>query len=161
MVFAIAAMRETALQRRQKQCSFSHDYTDELSMFEQNFDSHKRRLHIRYAGLWSTEEAQQYVQDFRQLLGKAASNGPFTLLDDLREWPTQTRDVAEICNVLPEIVLEMPVSRNAMIISQALLRMQVSRTLANLPHCRLFDNYGQADVWLSEVEVRHGRSSAA
>ena len=122
-------------------------------MFDPSFDPVRRRLHICYRGFWTPENAREIVILFRRSLrGAAGAGASFTLLDDLREWPTQTQEVVEITKQLPDIVREMPVSRNAMIIPQAILRMQVNRTLKGLPNCEVFPTYETADAWLSEVE---------
>jgi hypothetical protein len=121
-------------------------------MFDPTFDPSSRRLHIRYSGFWSAVDARDIVKRFREVLRQASWDGAFTLLDDLREWPAQTQEVVEITKQLPDIVREMPVSRNAMIIEQALVRMQVNRTLKGLENCAVFATYEEADRWLSEVE---------
>jgi len=121
-------------------------------MFDPTFDPSSRRLHIRYSGFWSPADARDIVTRFRETLREASWDGAFTLLDDLRDWPAQTQEVVEITKQLPDIVRDMPVSRNAMIIEQALVRMQVNRTLKGLPNCAVFGTYEQADHWLAEVE---------
>lgn len=122
-------------------------------MFDPHFDRAKRRLHIRYTGFWTPDDAVNFLHRFRATLADVArSGGSFTLLDDLRDWPTQSREVAEVTNEFVNAVHAMPVSRNAMIIPQPLLRMQVSRTLKDLDNCLIFETYEQADSWLAEVE---------
>ena len=121
-------------------------------MFDPVFDARTCRLHIRYSGFWSPADALRIVREFRDTLRQAALGGTFTLLDDLRDWPTQTQEVVEITKQLPDVVREMPISRNAMIIEQALVRMQVNRTLKGLENCAVFGTYEEADQWLSEVE---------
>lgn len=122
-------------------------------MFDPKFDFDRRRLHIRYSGFWTVGEARDVVERFRAALREAAASGrAFTLLDDLRKWPAQSREVVDITKQLPEIVREMPVTRNAMIIEQALLRLQVNRALEGLANCAVFKTYEEADQWLSEVE---------
>ena len=121
-------------------------------MFDPAFDPSTCRLHIRYSGFWSPADALRIVGEFRDTLRQAALGGTFTLLDDLRDWPAQTQEVVEITKQLPDIVREMPISRNAMIIDQALVRRQVGRTLKGLENCAVFATYDEADHWLSEVE---------
>ena len=125
-------------------------------MFEPSFDRSRRRLHIRYSGFWTSADAQEVVLRFRAELRQAGTAGAsFTLLDDLRGWPPQSQEVVEITKQLPDIVREMPVSRNAMIIPQVLPRMQVERTLEGLENCAVFKTYEEADRWLAEVEPPH------
>jgi len=124
-------------------------------MFDPAFDPKSRRLHIRYSGFWSSSDAHEIVKQFQEALRRAAVGGAFTLLDDLRDWPAQTQEVVEITKQLPDIVREMPVNRNAMIIEQALVRMQVNRTLKGLENCAVFGTYDEADRWLAEVEPPH------
>ena len=121
-------------------------------MFDPVFDPDTQRLHIRYSGFWSPADALRIVDQFRATLRQAALGGTFTLLDDLRDWPPQSQEVVEITKQLPDIVREMPISRNAMIIEQALVRMQVKRTLEGLENCEVFATFEEADRWLSEVE---------
>ena len=86
----------------------------------------------------------------------SAARRDFTLLDDLREWPVQSQEVLEVTKTFPDLVRNAPITRNAMIIPQALLRLQVSRTLYDLPNCSVFETFEEADRWLAEVEPSLG-----
>ena len=124
-------------------------------MFDAQFDPRRCRLHIRYTGFWSAHDAHAIVDRMRAALAGAA--GPaarsFTLLDDLRDWPGQSQEVLEITRGFADLVRRAPVSLNAMIVPSALLRLQVGRTLHDLPNCSIFDTYEEADRWLAKVET--------
>ncbi|BCI71774.1 hypothetical protein SUS17_2436 [Sphingomonas sp. S17] len=124
-------------------------------MFDAQFDPRRCRLHIRYTGFWSAHDAHAIVDRMRAALAGAA--GPaarsFTLLDDLRDWPVQSQEVLEITRGFADLVRRAPVSLNAMIVPSALLRLQVGRTLHDLPNCSIFDTYEEADRWLAKVET--------
>ncbi len=121
-------------------------------MFDPRFDPSSRRLTICYTGFWKPQDARAFVSQFRNELDKVARSGAFTLLDDLRDWPTQSQEVAEITRDFASAVGHAPITRNAMVIPQQLLRMQVSRTLKDLPNCSVFSTFEEADGWLKEVE---------
>ena len=123
--------------------------------FRYDFCRYKRRIHAQYTGLWTERVAWDVLKAFRLAL-QSASTGkrPFTLLDDCRDWPTQTREVAEIAHNFVTICRDFPIRRNAMIIPSALVRMQVRRTLVDFDICEIFGTYEDADTWLAEVEPR-------
>lgn len=122
-------------------------------MIDTEFNEHRRRLHIRYSGFWSAGNAQAALATFQSALTQAAATGPFTLLDDLRDWSAQSGDVVEINKAFAELCAHVPILRNAMVIPQALVRSQVRRTLDGNPNCRIFEQYAEADAWLAEVEL--------
>ena len=121
--------------------------------FRSDFDQNKRRIHARYTGFWTERVALEVLEAFRAALQSASTGGrPFTLLDDCRDWPTQTKEVASITHEFVPICRVFSISRNAMIIPNALVRMQVRRTLADYDVCEVFGTYEEADKWLAEVE---------
>jgi len=130
------------------------DGSEDLAYFFQpQLDTTKRRIHIRYIGFWSEHIARCALKAFRSALQRASLGGqPFTLLDDCRDWPTQSREVAEITNEFVTICRDFSIRRNAMIIPSALVRMQVRRTLVDFDVCEIFGTYEEADQWLAEVE---------
>ena len=104
-------------------------------------------------GLWTEPVALKALKAFRLALKNAGTGGrKFTMLDDCRDWPTQTKDVAEITREFVTICRDFPIRRNAMIIPSALVRMQVRRTLTDFDVCEIFETYEEADTWLAEVE---------
>jgi len=121
-------------------------------MIETDFDESRRRLHIRYTGFWSTQGAATVVSIFKTVVMQAAAGGPFTLLDDLRDWSAQTGDVVEMNKAFAKFCAHVPIIRNAMAIPQALVRGQVRRTLDENPTCRIFEHFDDAAAWLAEVE---------
>lgn len=122
-------------------------------MIDFSFDPTKRRLEARYSGFWSTETARAALLRLRVALDGALRGGQsFTLLDDFRDWPTQIPEVVEINKEFATVCQSYPISRNAMIIPSALLRMQVARTVEELASCRAFKTFEEADRWLSEIE---------
>ena len=125
---------------------------DLTPFFRHDFDADRRRIHIRYTGFWSEQIAREGLKAFRSALESASVEGPFTLLDDCADWPTQSQEVAEIANQFVTICRDFPIRRNAMIILSALLRMQVRRTLVDFDVCEIFGTYEEADRWLAEVE---------
>jgi hypothetical protein len=124
-------------------------------MIDFSFDPARRRLQARYRGFWSVENAKTALSQLRAALDDAAVGGqPFTLLDDFRDWPTQVPEVVDINKQFATICQGYPITRNAMILPSALLRMQVARTVEALASCRAFRTLDEADLWLSEVEPR-------
>jgi len=122
-------------------------------MLDYIFDAASRRLHLRYTGFWTIDDARQAQGIFREALQRGAGSGPsFTLLDDLSQWPAQTQEVAALNRQFVTLCRGMPISRNAMIIPGAILKLQVHRTLDNMENCRVFPTFEQADEWLREVE---------
>jgi|AraplaMF_Col_mMF_1032025.scaffolds.fasta_scaffold00002_167 hypothetical protein len=122
-------------------------------IFDPQFDPVRRRLHIRYTGFWTIVDALAVAESFRKVLNETgAARRDFTLLDDLRDWPVQSQEVLEVTKTFPDLVRNAPITRNAMIIPQALLRLQVGRTLYDLPNCSVFETLEEADRWLAEVE---------
>lgn len=122
-------------------------------IFDPRFDPVRRRLHIRYTGFWTIVDALDVAESFRKVLNDTgATRREFTLLDDLCDWPVQSQEVLEVTKTFPDLVRDAPITRNAMIIPQALLRLQVGRTLHDLPNCSVFETFAAADRWLAEVE---------
>ena len=123
--------------------------------FRSDFDQNKRRMHVHYAGFWTDQVAQQALQAFRSALQSASMGGrTFTLLDDCSNWPTQTQEVAAVGHKFVDICRDFSISRNAMIIPNALVRMQVRRTLVDFDTCDIFGTYEEANAWLGEVEPK-------
>jgi hypothetical protein len=121
--------------------------------FGYDFDRKRRRVHMRYTGFWSAPVAWGVLRAFRSVLEIVSAQGrPFTLLDDCREWGPQSKEVSEIAKKFVDICRDFPITRNAMIIPSALVRMQVRRTLVDFDICEIFETYEQADTWLAEVE---------
>jgi len=128
-------------------------FEDLSQFFRHDFDPDKRRIHLFYTGLWTEPVALKVLTAFRWILRSASASGQkFTLLDDCRDWPIQTKDVAEITHEFVTICRDFPIRRNAMIIPSALVRMQVRRTLVDFDVCEIFETYEEADKWLAEVE---------
>ena len=134
----------------------SHGSTDSRNLapfFRYDFDPVKHRVHTHYSGFWSEQVAVRALTAFRSALRVTSSgNRPITLLDDCRDWPTQSKVVAEITERFVEICREFPIKRNAMIVPSALVRMQVRRTLVDFDICEIFTTFEEADAWLAEVE---------
>ena len=123
--------------------------------FRYGFNRDTHRMHVHYTGFWTEQIASEALKAFRSALQSASVGGrAFTLLDDCSDWPAQTQEVAAICSRFVDICRDFPISRNAMIIPNALVRMQVRRTLANFDVCDIFGTFEEADKWLAEVEVK-------
>lgn len=122
-------------------------------MIEFNFDPVRRRLETSYRGFWSVETANSALLQLRVALD-AASIGrqSFTLLDDFRDWSTQNAEVVTINMQFANLCQGYPITRNAMVIPSALLRMQINRTVKDLGFCRTFQSFEEADQWLAEIE---------
>lgn len=120
--------------------------------FRPHFDPVRRRLTIVYAGFWTVPDAIEMQGRLAEALEAAGRHGPFTLLDDLRAWPTQSREVVAVIMGYADLVQAAPFRRNATVVPGALVRMQVGRTVGNLANCRLFDAIAPAAQWLAEVE---------
>jgi len=122
-------------------------------MLHYTLDPATRRLHLRYKGFWSVAEALQAQAIFEEALDRAmAAGSSFTLLDDLSEWGAQSQEVVELNKRFVDLCIGRPISRNAMVIPQALLRMQVHRTLKQMENCVIFSAFHEAESWLREVE---------
>jgi len=126
-------------------------------MFSQTFDRVTRRLHLRYAGFWTVEDALHVQSQFKRAIDIASAGGPFTLLDDLTGWGAQTQEVVEINRQFVELCRGAPILRSAMVVPSALVRMQVQRTLDDMDSA-LFPTFEEADAWLKEVEPNERQS---
>jgi len=107
------------------------------------------------SGIWAFGSSISHIvlwKPFGRRCNALASGQPFTLLGDCRDWPTQSREVAEITNEFVTICRDFSIRRNAMIIPSALVRMQVRRTLVDFDVCEIFGTYEEADQWLAEVD---------
>lgn len=121
--------------------------------FRCDFYQDKRRLHAHYKGFWTKQIASDVLKAFRSTLQSASAGGrPFTLLDDCRDWPPQTQEVVSLTENFVVICRDFSIRRNAMIIPNALVRMQVRRTLVDFDVCEIFGTYEEADAWLASVE---------
>lgn len=121
-------------------------------MMEFLFDAAKGRLHIRYTGFWTEDYARGANIEFAAYMRKLSlERQAFTLLDDLSEWIPQSQEVVELNKQFGKICTDMPIVRNAMLISSSLIRRQVLRTVDGID-CQLFATYPEADAWLSQVE---------
>ena len=122
-------------------------------MLDYTFDPTASRLHFRYKGFWSVPEALKAHIIFEQALDRVAGTGrSFTMLDDLTEWGVQSQEVVEMNKNFVDLCIGRPISRNAMLIPQALLRLQVHRTLKNMENCVIFSTFEEANDWLKEIE---------
>jgi len=122
-------------------------------MFSQTFDKGSRRLHLRYSGMWTVENALQVQSQFKAAVDCASASGPFTLLDDLTGWGAQTQEVVELNKRFVVLCRGAPILRSAMVVPSALVRMQVQRTLDDMDSA-VFSTFEEADAWLKEVEVK-------
>ncbi|MDO7836638.1 hypothetical protein Q4610_16450 [Sphingobium sp. HBC34] len=121
-------------------------------MLDFTFDQVKGRLHIKYTGFWSEAESDEAIAAFKSYTKKlAVSHGAFTLLDDMSGWVPQAPAVVENNVEFGHFCMTLPLVRNAMIICSPLVRRQVLRTVQAL-ECGVYDNFAEADTWLSEVE---------
>ncbi|WP_157080304.1 hypothetical protein [Sphingobium cloacae] len=108
---------------------------------------------MRYTDFWSIHDALRAQTIFQDALRVATGSGAaFTLLDDLREWGPQAQEVVELNKQFVTLCRKAPISRNAMVIPRALLRIQIHRTLDGMENCRVFETFEEADEWLGEVE---------
>lgn len=122
-------------------------------MLDIDFDRERKRLRMRYSGLWTTTEAnaaREKIDSTLTLLAKEHS--VITLLDDLTEYMPQSAEVAAINADLSNLSDTQFIIRNAMVIPSTILRMQVRRSMGDVTNCRLFENFAEADQWLAEVE---------
>lgn len=124
-------------------------------MLDYTFDPAARRLHLRYTDFWSIHDALRAQTIFQDALRLAGTTGSaFTLLDDLRKWGPQAPEVVKVNRQFVNMCRDAQISRNAMIIPSALLRIQIHRTLDDLGNCRVFETFEEADEWLKEAETR-------
>lgn len=130
-------------------------------MLEFVFDAIKGRAHIRYRGFWTEDEARAAVEEFYANMRRITTDHTaFTLLDDMSEWGPQKQEVVEINTMFGQICSTLPIVRNAVVISSALTRRQVLRSLEGF-ECQIFENFKEADAWLAEVEPVSGRPHMA
>lgn len=114
----------------------------------------KRRLVARYIGLWNEQIAKEALNAFRQALEQAKLNGePFTLLDDFSDWNVQSPQVTATADQFETEMRPFEISRNAMIIPDAAVRMQVRRTILNFHKISIFATFEEADAWLAAAEA--------
>lgn len=123
------------------------------AQFRYEFQSAKRRVVARYFGVWSEQTVRDALVAFHEVLEKARAGGqPFTLLDDFREWQVQSPQVTAELYRFEEVLRSFPIQRNAMVIPNAQIRMQVRRTLTDFHLSKIFLRYDEAEVWLAPAE---------
>lgn len=121
--------------------------------FRYEFLADRHRVHATYNGLWSEQNVPDALSAFRQVLEKASAGGkPFTLLDDFSGYQVQSPQVADMANEFEAVMRSYPIRRNAMVIPNAQIRMQVRRTLTDFRLSQIFATYEEADKWLAAVE---------
>lgn len=119
------------------------------------FLPHRRRMVATYFGMWNVLMAREALNAFRQALETICANaGQFTLLDDFRQWQVQSPEVNNLANEFEAVLRSFPVKRNAMVIPDSVVRMQVRRTLTDFHKSSIFAAYDEAEAWLAEVEPK-------
>ena len=99
------------------------------------------------------DRAQDALSAFQQVLELANAGGkPFTLLDDFSGSQVPSPQAAAMASEFEAILRPYPIRRNAMIIPNAQIRMQVRRTLTDFHLSQIFESYEEADKWLAAVE---------
>ena len=130
-------------------------------MYTIAFDERKRVLHITTEGMWTLANLAAFSAAVlaRGVMLKLRYR-QFAVLNDVRNFPVQTPDVAKGIEYLMAKGMEISTSPMATVVGSHLSRMQAERVL-KADHSRVFMDMDAAVAWLEAEWLAPATSLAA
>ena len=119
-----------------------------MSHYEFKFDPRSRILTSRTRGFWDTAIARRYFAELSQTIAKyRAQYGTIALLDDVREFEIQSKDVIQLFTELAGVEATKGQFRCAILTAQALQMIQSKRVFES-DMMAMFSDEEEARAWL-------------
>jgi hypothetical protein len=114
------------------------------------FDSVRMRLSWTMRGFWDVTDVAAFGTALREAL-KPIGPPPlhFDSLSDAREFPVQSREVANALSAIERAGAAMRIGRVAIVVGSMMNKLQAQRSLG--PNVRTFMAIADAEDWLDEL----------
>lgn len=119
-------------------------------MYQIQFDERTHILKVSASGFWDLDEAKRYGHDLGAAVGRLrASSTPFSLLDDSRDFPIQSKEVLEYLDKISHTGTVKFEKRAAILVKTMLQKLQSDRLWSHLA-VKVFFDESEAERWLTE-----------
>ncbi|MET3763110.1 hypothetical protein [Sphingomonas sp. UYEF23] len=122
-------------------------------MYDIRFDATRRVFVITSVGFWTLGTLASFsAATVAQGMAMRVRYGPYAVLNDARDYPIQSSQVAHGLELLMAQSLKITSGPVVTVVNKALNKMQAERVL-NAPNSRVFLDWDEANAWLEQEWV--------
>lgn len=115
-------------------------------MYTMKYDEGRKIIYETPVGFWTKEDYQRYANDYVSKLGPVVKGKTWATLTDLRNY--KTSDISDEINKHAEWMKNSGCTTAAVIVSSAIVKMQINRLGSNHFQQQAFTDEKEADAWL-------------
>lgn len=120
--------------------------TNSKGLYTIHVDTASKLVYEVPVGLWTKEDYAQYHKEFEEVIGPMLNKEPWVMLSDLRKY--KVSDLGQVMEKHIEWLTNNNVMYIALIVENAIVKMQVNRALGGKIVQEAFLNEKEAEAWL-------------